>query len=596
MRKNGVVICIILLAFSQAILFNTYAENEEIQIVFKINILTHDHNPARVQWALSLNQNLFKIGIGVGYHERTNWENITKRTYNYPFQDDEIPAYGDGGFDVFFTGIFQSPEWDPTIWFSNVSVNSLTRGKNIYQYDNPEFNTNLESYLTTIDWNQKESYSYHLQDLLYDELPSICIVYPRIFFGYKKNITGIDYYLTSIGEYRAEKWDDGDDRNISLAIPFPINEKNVFTSEKNTFSWIRAVYGSLFSRCQGTHEIEPMIAINYTINAAGTEILVDIDPNAKFSDGETILAEDIVYTYEILLNPLSDLTETAFIQQWLEEKESIEAIDIDTVKFTLKQPYAFPKNLLTYGIIDKTEVKPIIDTYGCYSSLREEPFSTKLNGALVKSCGPFMISYYNESYIELVQNPYWKNLTIANTEEPHLDRLCLKYIENREDAINKFELNEVDIIDCRYEFILTDYEEKESIDFSIVDPPYHEELAVNMKHPIIGTGELTPVGTQEAAKNLRKAISHIINRQLIIDEILGGIGAPGAIPYPNYLVGFHEGLEPYRFDLSLAREYVESAGYDITVRKTKYSVVMILLSICGLAYVSRRKSRNPNSL
>ena len=80
-----------------------------------------------------------------------------------------------------------------------------------------------------------------------------------------------------------------------------------------------------------------------------------------------------------------------------------------------------------------------------------------------------------------------------------------------------------------------------------------------MRHPILGTGELTPVGTSEAAMNIRKGISHAIPRDFIINEILMGFGAPGVMPYPSLSLGFGY-LEPYVYDLNITRSYVESVG------------------------------------
>jgi len=58
-------------------------------------------------------------------------------------------------------------------------------------------------------------------------------------------------------------------------------------------------------------------------------------------------------------------------------------------------------------------------------------------------------------------------------------------------------------------------------------------MSVNMKHPVIGTGELTPLGTPLAAKYLRKAISHACPREVIVDQILDGLGAPATTAIPD---------------------------------------------------------------
>ena len=58
-------------------------------------------------------------------------------------------------------------------------------------------------------------------------------------------------------------------------------------------------------------------------------------------------------------------------------------------------------------------------------------------------------------------------------------------------------------------------------------------------------------------------MSHIIPRQMIIDEILNGLGAPGVTPWPISCVGADDTLEPYEYDKNLALRYMELAGYDV---------------------------------
>ena len=68
----------------------------------------------------------------------------------------------------------------------------------------------------------------------------------------------------------------------------------------------------------------------------------------------------------------------------------------------------------------------------------------------------------------------------------------------------------------------------------------HQEISINLRHPVIGTGELTPVGTPEAAKYIRQAISCCIPRQTIVDDILNGSATPATVPIP-------EGCEDLRY-------------------------------------------------
>jgi len=106
-------------------------------------------------------------------------------------------------------------------------------------------------------------------------------------------------------------------------------------------------------------------------------------------------------------------------------------------------------------------------------------------------------------------------------------------------------------------------------------------MAINLKHPIIGTGELTPAGTADAAKSIRKAISHAVPRDTIVTEILQGLGAPGVNPMPDASVGFDTTLEPYTYDLELAKSLIEAAGYTLETETAAAKT-----GIAGLVFIS----------
>ncbi|MCE7747816.1 MAG: hypothetical protein GPJ51_05425, partial [Candidatus Heimdallarchaeota archaeon] len=109
------------------------------------------------------------------------------------------------------------------------------------------------------------------------------------------------------------------------------------------------------------------------------------------------------------------------------------------------------------------------------------------------------------------------------------------------------------------------------------------------KHPVFGTGELTPVGTPAAAKAVRKAISHSVPRDVIVDQILEGLGAPGVTPCPIVSVAYDPTLLPYVYDLDLAIEFMEEAGFEVIITITDPTttgiVGLVFLSFLGLASI-----------
>jgi peptide/nickel transport system substrate-binding protein len=170
---------------------------------------------------------------------------------------------------------------------------------------------------------------------------------------------------------------------------------------------------------------------------------------------------------------------------------------------------------------------------------------------------------------------------------PLLTEWYLTFVAGKDSAVAELIAGNVDIMDAQYFPVLADFEGVTGVEGVLVKDPSHQEMAVNLKHPIMGTGELTPVGTVAAAKGIRKAISHAVPRDTIVNEILEGLGAPGVIPCPDSVVGFNKDLEPYAYDLDMAIDYIEAAGYVVEVEIPPAAGIagLVFLSFLGLAAV-----------
>lgn len=559
--------------------------------ILSIRLLSLNNNEARNQFSLLIQANLAKIGIKVDILESTTLENIAPRTWDYPLIDyDYIPTYAEGGYDGLFIGYSWDLDWDPGGMYTSGCM--LSR-QNYYQYSNPAFDAKLTQYLTEYNESTRNGFLKELDGMLYEDLPAICIVYPKTMIAVKEGITGIDGMLLSLAKSRAENWDDSNDQIIKLAIPEMMIETNTFV--KTSFyknKWMNSVYGSLLKRGQYHHNWEPIIANNYTISLDKKNYTVFLDPNAKFSDGNPVLAEDIKYSYELYMTPSVGSSEYSYLTTYLNSNDSIEIVDTHTLNFNLSMPFVFAENLLSLGIIDKSDVEPAISTYG-YSIFNEEPLSGNVQDALVKSCGPFILENYTSTNTTITSNPYWNNLTVSGGVQPNLIEISFEYYKDHDNIFYELlESDEIDIIDPDFEISPPISYDLSGFYGIIVNRLKHEELSLNMKHPVFGTGELTPVGTPAAAKEVRKAISHAIPRNQIVDAIYEGLAIPGASPIHSFYTGLFDSLDPYVYDLDLARDLMGYRPITIpcgTTTTTPIGVLPILISLVGLACYSLNK-------
>lgn len=569
-------------------------QETEIPIRFSISLLSPNDNAERKQYSLLMQHQLPKIGIGVYLHESTTWGNIADRSWSYPFIDyDYIPTYAEGGYDALFVKWSWDLEWDPTGVFDCSYLSCHLYGDDFYQYYNPSYDAKLAQYLTELNPLQRTAYSHEMQAMLYEDLPAISIVYPRLLYGSKEGIIGIDYLLLSLSKFRAESWDDPEDHIINYAIPEVMETSNVFSS--TLFSddlWMAAVYNSLFQRSQLSHEWEPIIASNFSLSSDGRNYTVHLDPNAKFSDGSPLLAEDVKYTYNLHMTPAVNSEHYSYFLRWFEANDSIEIVDSQTLNFNMSKFSVFSQNLLSFGIIDKSSVEPVIGTYG-YSIFDESPLTGNVQDVLVKSCGPFKLENFSNSEVKLVPNPYWHELNCSEGNNPFLNELKFQYISGQDTAFAELVAGNVDILDGNFGIVpIATFEDFYGIRGEFVKVLQYQEVALNLKHPVFGTGELTPVGTPAAAKAIRKAISHAIPRDVIVNQIYEGLAYPGVIPMPDGCIGFDESLEPYAYDLDLAVEMMEDAGFDTIwhgngpTPTSGFTILVMLFVLIGLAYLS----------
>ncbi|MBN9333514.1 ABC transporter substrate-binding protein, partial [Devosia sp.] len=143
-------------------------------------------------------------------------------------------------------------------------------------------------------------------------------------------------------------------------------------------------------------------------------------PDLKFSDGSPLTADDVVYTYTTLVNPDFNAPSRALYAPI----SAVEAVDPQTVKFTLSAPYAPLLTYLDIGIVPKALVEGGTDI--------------ALNPV---GAGPMkLVSWNRGSEIVLEANDaYWRGT-------PTIENVTLKIIGDNSARSQAFEAGDLDVI------------------------------------------------------------------------------------------------------------------------------------------------------
>jgi ABC-type transport system substrate-binding protein len=200
--------------------------------------------------------------------------------------------------------------------------------------------------------------------------------------------------------------------------------------------------------------------------------------------------------------------------------------------------------------------------------------------------GPYMYRGYDavSQTATLTQwSGYWNATGLAGMGEFTAKTIHVQSILAKDAAIAAFGNKQVNFLDTNYTFNPQDIAALQALGATVVkvaDPANGwQEMPLNDAAPVWGTGAGTPAGSAAgataaqqaaAARNVRKALSYLVPRQQIIDNLLGGLGVAGITQYyptAGVIKGgdIYSGITADPYNPTLAASYLAAAGYNTGV-------------------------------
>jgi ABC-type transport system substrate-binding protein len=178
---------------------------------------------------------------------------------------------------------------------------------------------------------------------------------------------------------------------------------------------------------------------------------------------------------------------------------------------------------------------------------------------------------------------YWNATGLQGMGQFTAKTIHIQSILAKDAAIAALGNKQVNFLDTNYTFNPQDITAMQKLGFTVVkvaDPANGwQEMPLNDNAPIWGTGAGTPAGSlpgataatqAAAARNVRKALSYLVPRQQIIDNLLGGLGVPGVTQYyptAGVIKGgdIYSGIKANPYDPTAAASFLAAAGYNTGV-------------------------------
>lgn len=276
--------------------------------------------------------------------------------------------------------------------------------------------------------------------------------------------------------------------------------------------------------------IEPALAESWSVSEDGLEYTFNLRQGVKWHDGEDFTAEDVLFTYQAVLEESNAIDWRSNLLQ-NGEPFQFEVVDDHTFKVILAAPDATVLTALAIPIVPAHAFESI--------NMLDAPFNTRPIGT-----GPYKFVEWNtgESVVLEAHADYWRGA-------PIIDRLVVSFIEGVQNSANALLSGELDFarIDGADLSPFID-----NPDFTIVEAPRDlmRYVGFNVQSPVVS----------DAA--VRRALAAGLNRQAVIDAVAGGYGILPDSVFNRSVFNYEEGRNPgLEFNPEATKQQLADAGW-----------------------------------
>lgn len=578
-------------------------------------------NTVRRQYASIITSNLIALGIDAKLFY-VNFDQLSNRLFAATAAPGS--SFSQGGYDIGFIG------WGFTAFVPDFRANFDGRpafmppsGSNYAYYNSPTVNAIFDKLYTSTDTATQIQLTHQFQEEVFKDAPYNYIYetidpVPR---ASKFTAWGNSSVYSEVTFPDVQHWAGSDSLTFAEANNvFPGNTLNPINSASSNsfyaaYIWFQIMGGNLQEADPRCSCYIPGTAQNITSSPDGLTWTVNIKPGVMFQDGVEATADDYVFAQYAATNPLAASVGLGSNVQYLGSKVTFtflngtSRVDDNTgpgvpetdgswkatsryqFQFHIPQIYAFTSTV--YAAYAPLPMH-IMEQFP-FASWDSAPFSTasapntytwdktRYGGSgSYTAVGPVGAGAYSlQSYdftnniATLVKFPGYYNATgLQALGQFTVNTYKVQWIGSKDSAIAALKNGQVDLLDYNYA-LAKDKPTLQAIpNINIISATElgWQEMGFNMNNPVFGTGTDTPLGKSnpsqaaDAARDVRKAISHLIPRDLIVSQLLAGSAYPLAATLgPGWGVWYDSSLTPDAYDLNAAAALLQQAGYTVNI-------------------------------
>ncbi len=297
------------------------------------------------------------------------------------------------------------------------------------------------------------------------------------------------------------------------------------------------IYDSLIERDNVTLEWKPKMAERWEISPDKKTFTFFLRPGIRWHDGKPVTADDILYSFQKIMDPTVD---APHLRVYYQDIQKVEKVDELTVRFVYKKPYFLALEFCG-GI-------PILPKhlYDDGQDFNKHP----LNRAPVGN-GPYrFVRWDTGKKIVLERNEgYWG---AAIGKMPDIKRLSLEVVAEDTVALQLLKKGELDYAGLRpIQWVRqTDSENfKKNFEKYKFYTPGYSFIGWNLRSPFFSD------------RRVRRAMTQLVNRQAILEKLNYGLGRIVTGPFYYDSNDYDHSVAPLPYDPEQAKKLLLEAGW-----------------------------------
>lgn len=314
----------------------------------------------------------------------------------------------------------------------------------------------------------------------------------------------------------------------------PLNTTDAYAARA-----IGYIFDSLLFRDPLTLELQPGLAESWEVSPDHLVYTFKIRDGVKFHDGQPFSVEDVKFTFDTMMNPLTDCAD---LRNYYQDFTSCEILDPKTVRFTASKPFFLHEVMLgDLQIIPK-------HIYGTGD------FNNHPNNRAPIGSGPYKLDRWTTGQeVVFARNlDYWgKSLG----REGHIDKFIWRIITDDNAAMQaalRGDLDSLSMLPKNWVAEAASPQFEQQFNKIAFSSPAFWYMGWNQRKPYFQD------------KRVRKAMTLLLDRETIRTTILHGLADQLTSPFMPGTAESNPDIEPLPFDPAAAAALLDEAGWKDT--------------------------------